>query len=302
MSQKIIPHLWFDKEAVAAAQFYSSAFLDAEVTHQSKLTGTPSGACDIVSFRIGDQSFMAISAGPYFKINPSVSFMLNFDPPKDPNAKKSLDELWAKLLPGATVMMELGEYPFSKHYGWLSDKFGVSWQFILTNPAGEPRPFIIPSMMFVGDVCGKAEEASDFYISLFQNSKRGIIARYPAGLEPDKEGTVMFTDFMLSNQWFAAMDSAHKHDFAFNEAVSYIVHCETQEEIDTLTKALSAVPEAEQCGWVKDRYGMSWQIVPRIMHEMMAKGSQEQIDKLTQTFLPMKKLDIAKLEAAYNAV
>ena len=301
MAQKIVPHLWFDKEAVEAAKFYCSIFRDSEVTNVTTLHGTPSGDCDVVSFKVSGYEFMAINAGPIFQLNPSVSFFLNFDPSKVKNAQQNLDELWNKMLPGGKVLMELGEYPFSKHYGWMQDKFGVSWQFILTDPTGDERPFIVPSFMFTGSVCGKAEEATDFYMSAFNDSKRGVIARYPAGMEPDKEGSVMFTDFMLEKQWFAAMDSAHKHAFAFNEAVSLVVHCESQEEIDSYWKKLSAVPESEQCGWVKDRYGISWQIVPTVMGEMFQKGTREQIDRLTQAFLPMKKLDIAKLEAVYAA-
>lgn len=301
MTQKIIPHLWFDKQAVEAAKFYCSVFPGSQVNNVTTLHGTPSGDCDVVTFNLSGYELMAISAGPYFQINPSISFILNFDPSKDKNAQQNLDALWEKLLPGAKVLMEIGEYPFSKRYGWLEDKFGVSWQLMLTDPTGEERPFITPSLLFVGDVCGKAEEATDFYISIFKNSKRGAIARYPAGMEPDKEGNIVFTDFLLANQWFAAMDSAHKHAFAFNEAISFIVRCDTQDEIDYFWSKLSAVPEAEQCGWVKDRFGVSWQITPAVMDEMFRKGTREQIDRLTKAFLPMKKLDIAALQAVYSS-
>ncbi len=152
--------------------------------------------------------------------------------------------------------------------------------------------------MFVGNVCGKAEEATDFYLSVFKHARRGAIARYPAGMEPDQEGMVMFTDFQLEGQWFAAMDSAHMHDFAFNEAISFIVHCDTQAEIDYYWDALSAVPEAEQCGWLKDKYGVSWQIVPTAMDALLASGDQEQVARVTEAFLSMKKFDIAALTQA----
>lgn len=244
---------------------------------------------------------MAISAGPFFQLNPSISFILNFDPSKDKNAQKTLDAMWEKMAAGGKVLMDVGEYPFSKRYGWVQDKFGVSWQLMLTDPTGEDRPFITPSMLFCGSVYGQAEEASDFYISTFKDSKRGAMVRYPAGMELDREGTVMFTDFMLHKQWFAAMDSGHAHDFDFNEAFSFLVRCDYQEEIDFFWSKLSAVPESEQCGWVKDRFGVSWQITASIMDEMFKKGTREQIDRLTQAFLPMKKLDIATLQSAYSA-
>lgn len=298
--QKIIPHLWFDTQAKEASEFYVAAFGDSKVTHVSTIHNTPSGDCDIVSFNLRGYEFMAISAGPYFKLNPSISFMVNFDPSRDESARENLDKLWSKLLDGGKALMPLQEYPFSKWYGWVEDKYGVSWQLILTDPEGEPRPFIVPSLMFVGDVCGKAEEASDLYIKTFANSKRGMVARYPAGMEPDKEGSIMFSDFMLENEWFIAMDSAHKHEFAFNEAISLLVQCDSQEEIDRLSDALSAVPEAEQCGWLKDRFGVSWQMSPARMQEMMHNGTEVQIDRVTKAFLQMKRFDIAALEREYN--
>lgn len=298
--QKIIPHLWFDKEAKQAAEFYATVFPDSRVTSVTTLHNTPSGDAHSVTFEVMGYTFMAISAGPVFKINPSVSFMVNFDPAEDSEAKTRIDEIWNKLIVGGKALMPLDKYPFSERYGWVEDKFGVSWQLILTNPGGEKRPKIMPALLFVGDACGKAEAAGDLYVSVFKHAKRGQIARYPAGMEPDKEGTLMFSDVMLEGQWFVAMDSARKHEFAFNEAVSFLVHCDTQEEIDYFWEKLSAVPEAEQCGWIKDTFGVSWQITPRLLHELMSKGTQEQIDRLTQAFLPMKKFDVEKLKQAFE--
>ena len=242
---------------------------------------------------------MSISAGPLFKFNPSISFMINFDPSQDKDAKTRIDTVWNKLAEGGKVLMPLDKYPFSERYGWVEDRYGLSWQLILTNPEGEERPLVLPSLMFVGDMYGKAEEASDFYLSIFGDSKRGAIARYGREDAPNKEGAVMFTDFKLEGQWFAAMDSAGEHDFAFNEAISFMVHCDTQEEIDYYWEKLSAVPEAEQCGWLKDKYGLSWQIVPAALGELMGSGDEQKNARVTQAFLKMKKFDIAKLiEAA----
>lgn len=298
--QKVIPHLWYDQEAKEAAAFYCSLFPDSRIINITTLHDTPSGDCDVVSFQLAGHRFMAISAGPLFKFNPSVSFMVNFDPSRDGNARENLDAVWKKLSAGGTSLMPLGEYPFSKRYGWVQDRYGLSWQLILSDPDGEERPFIVPSLLFVGAVCGKAEEASDFYISVFKNSRRGNIYRYSKGMEPDKEGTVMYTDFVIENQWFVAMDSAQEHHFAFNEAVSFLVACETQEEIDDYWGKLSAVPEAEQCGWLKDRYGLSWQINAAVMDELMSKGTEEQAHRVTQAFLSMKKFDIETLKKAYE--
>lgn len=297
--KRITPHLWFDKEAREAAEFYVAAFGgDSAVTSTTPIFDTPSGDVEVVIFRLLGHEFMSISAGPFFEINPSISFMVNFDPSQRADARQALDALWGKLAAGGKFLMPLDKYPFSERYGWIQDRFGVSWQLILTNPAGEVRPNIIPSLMFTNNA-GKAEEAMKFYTSIFENPKQGLIARYSPGMEPDKEGTVMFEDFMLLGQWFAAMDSAQRHDFAFNEAVSLVVHCDTQAEIDFYWKKLSAVPEAEQCGWLKDKYGVSWQVVPSLMGELMG-GSPEQRARVTRAFLKMKKFDIATLRRAGN--
>jgi predicted 3-demethylubiquinone-9 3-methyltransferase (glyoxalase superfamily) len=299
-THKITPHLWFDKEAWEAAEFYCSVFPHSKVTNITTLHNTPSGDCDVVSFTLADQPFMAISAGPLFKFNPSISFILSFDPSRDENARKNLDATWAKLSEHGTVLMPLDKYPFSDRYGWIQDKYGLSWQVILSNREGEQRPFIVPSLMFVGSVCGKAEEALEFYQSVFRDSQPGQLARYPKGMAPDKEGTIMFSDFAIENQWFAAMDSAREHNFNFNEAISFIIRCATQEEIDSYWKKLSADPKAEQCGWCKDKFGVSWQVQPTILNEIMNNGTSEQIDRVTQAFLPMKKFDITALKQAYE--
>lgn len=96
--------------------------------------------------------------------------------------------------------MPLDQYPFSERYGWIKDEYGVSWQLILTNPEGEEQPAIVPSLLFVGDQCSKAESAMRFYLSVINDSRQGRIVRYPKGMEPDKEGTIMFADFRLENQ------------------------------------------------------------------------------------------------------
>jgi predicted 3-demethylubiquinone-9 3-methyltransferase (glyoxalase superfamily) len=297
----ITPHLWFDKQAKEAAAFYCSVFPESKIDAIVQLRDTPSGDCDVVSFSLRGHPFMAISAGPLFQFNPSVSFFVNFDPSRDPEARAQLDALWAALIDGGQALMPLDAYPFSQRYGWVQDRYGLSWQLILTDPAGEPRPAIVPSLMFTGRVYGKAEEAGAFYRSVFDGSKAGQLVRYPAGMAPDREGTVMFSDFRVGEGWFAAMDSGHPHGFGFNEAISFLVTCRDQAEIDRYWAQLSSVPEAEQCGWCKDRYGLSWQVAPQVMDEIMASGDQATIDRVTQAFLPMHKLDVAAIEAAANA-
>ncbi len=291
--QKITSHLWFDKEAKEAAEFYTSILPNSKITNTTTIHNTPSGDCDIVSFTLSGLSFMAISAGPLFKFNPSVSFFVCCE------TKEEVDALWAKLSQGGSILMELGEYPFSKRYGWLQDKYGLSWQIMFMGD----QPFkqkIIPALMFVGNMCGKVEEALNFYTSVFHNSEVNYILRYGKGEEPDKEGTVKHAGFILEGQQFAAMESASEHKFAFNEAISFIVHCDTQKEIDYYWGKLSVDPKAEQCGWLKDKYGLSWQIVPTIMDEMFKDKDEKKLAQVTEAFLKMKKFDIDILKRAYE--
>ncbi len=284
--QKIIPHLWFDKEAKEAAEFYSSVFDDSRINSVTKIHDTPSGDAEVVAFQIMGYDFMAISAGPFFKINPSISFHVKC------RTTGEVDQIWKKLSEGGTVMMELGEYPFSRRYGWIHDKFGVSWQVIHTE--GDFKQRIMPALMFVGDVCGRAEEAVGFYASVFRDGKAQVLARYVDGEEPDKAGTVKYAQFILDRQEFGAMDSAWMHDFGFNEAISFVINCKDQQEIDYFWDKLSAVPEAEQCGWVKDKFGVSWQIVPANMGELIGRNPE----KTTPVMLKMKKIIVADLEKA----
>ncbi|HJZ05425.1 MAG TPA: VOC family protein [Patescibacteria group bacterium] len=291
--QKITPHLWFDKEAIEAADFYVSTLPKSKVKHATRLHGTPSGSVDIVTFELLGLEFQAISAGPLFKFNPSVSFHVTC------KTIEEVDEIWKKLSHGGQVLMELGAYPFSERYGWLQDKYGLSWQIIYSSGV-DVKQKITPVIMFVGGVCGKAEEAVIFWTSVFRKANVDLIMHYGKGEEPDKEGTLKYASFSLFGQEFGAMDSAHEHPFSFNEAISFIVNCDTQEEIDYYWEQLSAVPEAEQCGWLKDKFGISWQVVPAGMDEMLRGDGRERIDRVTQAFLVMKKLEIAKLKEAYQ--
>jgi len=281
MGQKITPNLWFDgaKEAV---EFYVSAFPDSKVVSTEYYPASEAeGLADFqkefagkelsIDFELAGLRFTAINAGPAFKFNPSVSFMVNFDPSRNDQAREDLDDLWEKLIDGGEALMPLDEYPYSKRYGWVKDKYGLTWQLILTNPDGEPRPMIIPSLMFTQDNVNHAEEAINYYVQLFKDAKLGTLARYSEDTGPAKAGSLMFADFMLAKQWFAGMDSGVKQDFGFNEAVSFMVSCKDQEEIDYFWGRLSTVPESEQCGWCKDKYGLSWQIIPENMGELMKR-------------------------------
>ena len=293
--QKIVPSLWFDHVAAEAANFYAEVLPGATVTDTQYYP--TEGLLDFqqefagkeltVEFEVQGYRFVAINAGPQFRVNPSVSFMLNFDPSRDERAREHLDEAWAALSDGGSELMPLGEYEFSPHYGWIQDRFGVSWQLILTDAAGEPRPFVIPNLLFGGSAQNRAGEAMEYYTSVFEGARTGAVWRYPDAVGPAPAGSIMFGELNLFGQWFALMDSAVEQDFTFNPGVSLMLQCQDQEELDRYWHELSAVPEAEQCGWLVDRFGLSWQVVPANMSELMqAPGSFEKL-------MAMKEIEIS---------
>lgn len=215
MSQKITAHLWFDKEAKEAAEFYTSVFKGkgSGIKNITTLHDTPSGSVDLVTIGLAGHEFTLISAGPLFKFTPAVSFLVAC------GTKGEVDALWGMLRKGGKELMELGAYPFSARYAWVQDRYGLSWQLMLMGDR-KPRQKIIPTLLFVGSTCGKAEEAIRFYTSIFNHAKVGEILRYGKDEKPEREGTVKHASFTLEGREFAAMDSAHKHLFSFNEAIS----------------------------------------------------------------------------------
>lgn len=289
--QKIVPHLWYDKEAKEAALFYISLFDQSKLLNTTVIENTPSGDSEIVNFELAGQQFSAISAGPYFKFNPSISLMTACYSIEEVDAK------WKSFSEGGTELMPLGEYPFSKRYGWIQDRFGLSWQLMLVD-SGQAVQKISPNFLFSNDVCGKAEEAVNYYSEVFKPSEIGVISRYGVGEAETSNAKVNYAAFKLIDMNFSAMDNGFNVDFSFNEAFSLIVNCKDQKEIDYFWDKLSAIPEAEQCGWIKDKFGVSWQIVPENMDNIMTNGSRDEIQRVTEAFLKMKKFDLKALEKA----
>ncbi len=289
--QKIIPHLWYDTQAVEAAQLYVTLFEDSEVFGVNTISDTPSGDTKIVDFQLAGTPFAAISGGPYFSLNPSISLMVACDTPEE------VDRLHAALSKNGTELMPLGEYPFSKRYAWVQDRYGLTWQLMLVED-GDNHQKIRPSLLFAGEACGRAEEALDYYLSVFEGSERGYVNHYQPGEAMDSRAKINYAELTIQGDQFVAMDHGFGGDFTFNEAFSLMILCKDQKEIDYFWDKLSFVPEAEQCGWVKDRFGVSWQIVPENMEDMMWGGTEEEVKRIAEAFMEMKKLDIAALERA----
>jgi len=292
----IMPFLWFDHQAEEAANFYTSIFENSSIksviryrTDGAEATGQQQGKVMTISFQLEGQEFAAINGGPIFKITPVISFFVNCE------TSQEIDRLWGRLSDGGTVMMELDKYPFSEKYGWIQDKFGVSWQLIL--PGRKQK--IAPCLMFAGEQHKNAEEAINFYVSVFKNSHIIQLERYEAGVGP--EGGVVHSKFSLNGQEFTAMDSHMQLPFNFNPAISFVVNCKTQKEVDYYWESLSKGGDetAQQCGWLKDRFGISWQIIPNEMLEMLSDKDLKKSGKVMQAMLQMKKIDLNVLKKAY---
>lgn len=294
--QKIVPNLWFHRNAAEAAEFYRTAFPGTQLidTTYYPQEGLPdfqrdfAGEVLTIDLEIAEFRFTLINAGDEFTPNPAISFMVAFDEHSDGDARQRLDETWAVLGEGGTELMPLTEYPFSSYYGWVQDRYGVSWQLSLidsTDGAGS-RPSVYPSLLFGGAAQNRAAKAKERYLVAFPDSADGATALYPEQTGPAPEGAVMYTDFQLEGQWFAAMDSGVEQDFTFTPGVSLLVNAADQAEIDRLWDQLSHVPEAEQCGWCTDEFGVSWQIVPANMNELMNR------DGGYAKLMDMKKIEI----------
>jgi predicted 3-demethylubiquinone-9 3-methyltransferase (glyoxalase superfamily) len=276
MYKMIYPCLWFDGNAREAAELYCSVFKDTVITSDNQL---------VVTIESSGQKFMFLNGGPQFTLNPSVSFYVLCE------TEDEIENSWNKLLDGGSALMPLDKYDWSPKYGWVQDRFGISWQLTLGKLTDVGQKFT-PSMMFTEKHCGKAEEAVNFYTSVFEDS--GIVAIYKYFKEDnDVEGTVKHSQFRLRNQLFMAMDSSFMHAFSFNEAISFVVECDTQKEIDFFWDKLSEGGEEGQCGWLKDKYGVSWQIIPAILNKLMSDIHKS--ERVINAFLKMKKFDIEKL-------
>jgi predicted 3-demethylubiquinone-9 3-methyltransferase (glyoxalase superfamily) len=255
----------------------------------AEISGRPEGSAMTVSFTLAGQNFVALNGGPEFQLNPSISLFVYCD------TEAEIDRLFARFAEGGQILMPLQQYPFSEKYAWLQDRYGVSWQLYLGSPRG---PKIAFSLLFVGEQCGHAEEAMQLYTSVFADGRIEGISRYGRDAAPEIEGSIQHASFWLEGQEFMAMDSNLAHNFAFNEALSFIINCENQTEVDYFWNKLTAEGEEQPCGWLKDKFGVSWQIVPTALTNLL-QGDPARVGRVTEALLQMQKIDIEQLQQAY---
>jgi predicted 3-demethylubiquinone-9 3-methyltransferase (glyoxalase superfamily) len=292
-----VPCIWLDDQAEEAAHLYTSLFDDAGITAVTRYPesmdnpgGKPRGSVLTVELELAGQPFTALNGGPQFVLNPTISLFVFVATPGE------VDRLFAGLAEAGAVMMPLDEYPWSSRYAWVQDRFGVSWQLMLESQRRATT--IAPCLMFSGTVHGRAEEAIERYCEIFPGGRIDTLARYQA--EEGPEGTIKHGRFLLGGQEMIAMDSHVDHGVSFNEALSLQVVCRDQQEIDHYWEALSEGGEKGPCGWLRDRFGVSWQVSAEDFAELLTSEDTAARDRAFAAMLGMTKLDIASIRAAFD--
>ena len=280
MKENITPCFWFDGQAKEAAALYCSVFADAKITSQSAI---------VTAINVSGYSITLLDGGPMYKPNPAISFFYICE------KEEELNKIWNAFSKEGTVLMPLDKYPWSEKYGWVSDRFGISWQIALGNISDVGQK-ITPCLMFTGNQYGKADEAIAHYSSIFKNVKVDGILRYGANESPDQEGKVKHAQLALNDHKFMIMESAAQHNFSFTEGVSLTVYCETQKEIDYYWEKLTESGKESMCGWLKDKFGVSWQIIPTVLGKIMSEPAKA--GKAAQAFMAMRKLNIEQIVQA----
>ena len=280
MKKKITPCLWFDNQAKEAGAFYSAQFANAKIVAQSPI---------VTEIVVSGQNITLLDGGPMYKPNPSISLFYICE------TEEEIDRIWDAFSKEGKVLMALDKYDWSKKYGWISDKFGISRQFSL-GKIEDVGQRITPCLMFVGNQYGRAEEAINHYSDIFKDAELDGILRYGANESPDEEGKIKHAQLALNGQKFMLMESAHPHNFSFSEGVSLTIYCESQDEIDYYWEKLTESGKESMCGWVKDKFGVSWQIIPTILNKLMSDPNKA--GKAAKAFMQMRKFDIEKLVQA----
>ncbi|MDR2228270.1 MAG: VOC family protein [Flavobacteriaceae bacterium] len=284
MNNDIFPCLWCNGDAKEAAEFYCQVF-GGKIAVDTPV---------VINIELFGQKLMLLNAGPQFEKNPSISFLINCASEED------VQHYWDMLSEGGMALMKLDSYPWSKKYGWIKDKYGATWQLYFGEMQDQK---MVPTLMFMHKNNGKAMEAMEFYTSTFPDSKiEGVLKYKDGGENGENPENVQHAQFVINNYMLSCMDSSFDHKFDFNEGISLVTMTNDQKETDHLWNTLiSGGGRESMCGWLKDQYGVSWQIVPKRLIELMNDSNPEKSQKVVQAMLKMQKIVIADLEAAYNS-
>lgn len=268
MINQIYPCLWFDGQARAAADFYCTLFNNSKIIADSPI---------LTKFELNKNKFMALNGGSKYKINPSISFSISCDSLEETN------NLWNQLMDRGKELMPIDRYEWSERFGCLQDRFGLSWQLSLNKRPVKQK--IKPCLIFANKNWGRTEEAINFYSSIFDHSSTDLLIHYYVNGNHTKK--VFYSEFTLNHLQLIAMDSQNEHNYSFNDAVSFVVECQSPKEIEFLRKKLTDGGQESISGWLKDRFGVSWQVVPAILGKLME--NPKRADGLTKKLIKVKK-------------
>ena len=297
--QNITPFLWFNNNAEEAVNFYTSLFDNSSILNITRYneqsaaaSGQNPGNAMTVAFKLEGQNFTALNGGPHFKLNQSTSFFVYCE------SDEKIEKIYNNLADGGSIIFPLDKYDWSTRYAWVIDRFGLSWQLDVDKINNQQK--IVPAFLFVNDKVLKVKEAVNYYSTVFPDSK--IIMEWPydksAGL-PD--GTLLFAQFKLADHLLNAMSGMGEHNFDFNEAFSLVVNCKDQDEVDYYWNKLTSDGGSEsQCAWLKDKFGVSWQIVPTKLIELLSDPDPVKSQNVMMAMLQMKKIIISDLEKAFK--
>ena len=277
MKKQITPCLWFNNQAKEAAALYCSVFEKSKITTQSPI---------VTEIDVSGQKFILLDGGPMYHPTPAMSFCYICE-----NVRE-LEKIWDAFSKDGSILMPLNKYPRSEKFGWVTDKFGISWQLTL-GKLSDVGQKITPCLLFTGKQYGRVDEAIELYSSIFENVTVDGMLRYAANELPDKGGKVKHAQIDVDGQKLMLMESAAEHNFSFTEGVSLTLYCETQEEIDYYWEKFTENGEESMCGWLKDKFGVSWQIIPTILGKIMSNPAKA--GKAAQAFMTMRKLNIEQL-------
>lgn len=276
--QKIYPCLWFEKEALEATDFYFKVFGEAQMLHKNDFVAT---------FEIKGSKMMAINGGPHYKKTPAVSYFVYC------GGDAEIERIYTMLTEGGMIMMPLGNYPWSRRYAFIEDKYGTAWQLDVDDVNNSQK--IVPCLLFVNEKNKLAGEAVDYYTGIVKESTILFKSMYGPGQQMPEE-VVLFAQFKLHHVIINATRSTMKHDFDFTPGNSLVIECSTQEEIDYYWDQLGSGGQYSRCGWLTDRYGHSWQIIPDFLSA--ATSDPETAHAVIQAFMSMTKFEIEPLKEA----
>ncbi len=270
--------LWFDGLAQEAASFYTAVFPNSQILGANPM---------VVTVELMGTHFMLLNGGPQYRPNPAVSYSAYCGSPEEVN------RIYDALAEGGSVVMPLSSYEWSPLYAWVADRYGVSWQL---DPDRLPvAQQIAPSLLFVNEKMGLLRDALDHYEAIFPDFRRLLESPHQPGPGiPD--GALLVAQCKINGTVLNMMSSSMTHDYDFTPANSLVVTCETQAEIDHYWEKLGAGGVFSMCGWLQDRFGVSWQVVPAVLSKLMA--DPERAPRVVAAFMKMQKFEIAVLENA----